>query len=286
MIRLMSCLVVFGAIASTASALTVCHDFTWYKITRADGDNLGKDTLITRLQSADHKYKSIHSFMSNDAKGLAKGQRYLRPGDVVVIGAGNGHSGIMTANGIDHFIQIPGEVGQRRDPMNLPRGPVRAKNANAPEHVFGGHFMGDTLAGMIGKLSGAGPHPVSIYSKVADLKIKMTWNTRTDVDLWVEEPGNVKCWYQNNRTTNGGHLHQDNTTGFGPEHYELARAEPGNFVIKVNYYSGPRNAKVEPTTVTVEVVQFEGTPNARTQRFNATLNNRGETATVHTVRFE
>jgi uncharacterized protein YfaP (DUF2135 family) len=111
--------------------------------------------------------------------------------------------------------------------------------------------------------------------------VTINWNTRTDVDLWVEEPGNHKCWYRNRTTANGGTLLEDNTTGFGPEHYVLARAEPGNYVIKVNYFSGPRNARVEPTTVTVVVTKGEGQP----QTFTAVLNNRGETKTVHTVRF-
>lgn len=282
MIRLLySCTFTLFAV-STASALTVCHDFTLYKVAGTNTDNKSREDLTGALKS--RQYRKIYSFNSDDAKGLAKGQRYLRAGDVVLIGAGNGHSGIMTAQGLDHFIQVPGEVGQRREPTNLPRGPIRGANAASP--AFGGHFVGDTLAGMISRLSGKGPHPVEIWSKVNDLKVTINWNTRTDVDLWIEEPNNTKCSYQNRQTSNGGHLLEDITTGFGPEHYALARAVPGNFVVKVNYFSGPRNAKVEPTTVTVTVTQFEGTANARTQNFTATLNNRGQTATVTTVRFE
>ena len=287
MFRLASCMFALASLATTASALTVCHDFTWHKLTGADGDNLGKEEMIKRLESKDHKYRRIYSFTSTDAAALAKGQRYLRTGDVVVIGTGNGHSGIMTANGLDHFIQVPGEVGQKRAPGNLPKGPTRAKGANAPEDIFGGHFMGDSLERMIGRLSGrGGAQPVAIYSKTDDLKVKITWNTKTDVDLWVEEPNKAKCWYSNRMTVNGGHLLEDITSGFGPEHYAMARAVPGSYVIKVNYYSGPRNAKVEPTTVTIEVTKFAGTPNAQTQTFTKTLNDRSETQTVHTVQFE
>src|SRR5438876_366583 len=89
-----------------ASALTVCHDFTLYKVAGADGDNQGRETLITQLRA--RQYRAILSFSSTDADALAKGQRYLRPGDVIVMGTGNGHSGFMTAQGIEHFIQVPG----------------------------------------------------------------------------------------------------------------------------------------------------------------------------------
>jgi hypothetical protein len=283
MIRLVfACALTWLAAASTASALTVCHDFTLYKVTGSDGDNRGRDEMITQLRS--RQYRPILSANASDTNALAKAQKYLRPGDVIVLGTGDGHSGFMTPSGIEHFIQIPGEVGLRRDPTKLPRGPVRAANANSP--AFGGHFVGDSLAQMIGRLSGRGPQPIEIWSKINDLKVTITWDTRTDVDLWVAEPSGVKCWYQNRKTTNGGHLLEDNTVGFGPEHYLLARAVAGNFTIKVNYFSGPRNGRVEPTAVTIVVTQFEGTPNARPQTFHATLHNRGETVAVHTVRFE
>jgi hypothetical protein len=272
----------FSIATQTASALTVCHDFTYYKVAGVDGDNKGRDDLLTQLRS--RQYRSIFSFNSSDQNAIAKAQRYLRPGDVILIGSGNGHSGFMTAEGIEHFIQVPGELGQRRNPTNLPRGPIRGAKANSP--AFGGHFIGDTLAQMLGRLSSTNPQSVEIWSKTNDLKVTITWNTATDVDLWVEEPNNARCWYQRRQTPNGGTLLEDVTTGFGPEHYALARSVPGNYVIKVNYFSGPRDAKMGPTTVTIVVTQNDGTPNARTQTFTATLRNRGETATVHTVRFE
>jgi hypothetical protein len=275
---------VFGLFAGSqaASALTVCHDFTRYRVAGADGDNLGRGDLIGLLRA--RQYRGILSFNSSDAAALAKAQRFLRPGDVILIGAGNGHSGVMTAGDIEHFIQVPGEVGQRRDPGNLPRGPVRGPRANS--NALGGHFVGDSLVQMLGRLSARGPQPVEIWSTTNDLKVTMTWNTRTDVDLWVEEPSGARCWYRQRQTANGGALLEDVTSGFGPEHYALARAVPGTFTIKANYFSGPRNAKVEPTTVTVIVTQFEGTPSARSQTFTATLRNRGETVTLHSVRFQ
>lgn len=267
-------------------AVRVCHDFTLFKVTNRDWDDLGRNNLTDHLKQQPRKYRNILSFNSSDAAMLAKGQRYLRQGDVVILGTDNGHSGFMTAQGIEHYIMVPGQVREKRDPNRLPAGPTRAANAAAPPHVFGGHFRGDSLVGMLGRLSTRRPQPVEIWSNANDLKVKMTWNTRTDVDLWVEEPNNQKAWFSHRTTTNGGTLLEDVTSGFGPEHYALARAEPGAYTIKVNYYSGPRNARVEPTTVTIVVTEFEGTPRERTQTFTKVLHNRNQTETVHTVRFQ
>ncbi len=279
----LSAVVALVATSADVDALTVCHDFTLYRLLRIDSDNKSRGNLVDELKK--RNYRMIYSFNAADRAALAKGQRYLRTGDVVIMGQGNGHSGIMTAQGLEHFIQVPGESGKRRDPNNLPVGPVVRQVGDVT--LAGGYFRPESLEAMIGRLSGrGGPPPVEIWSKVSDLKVTMTWNTKTDVDLWVEEPGGAKCWYQNRRTNNGGALLEDVTSGFGPEHYALARSVPGVFVIKANYYSGPRNAKVEPTTVTLVVTEFDGMPNARTQTFRVVLNTRGESRVAHTVRFD
>ena len=38
----------------------------------------------------------------------------------------------------------------------------------------------------------------------ADLHVSLTWNTKTDVDLWVLEPDGTKCFWNNPKTKNGG----------------------------------------------------------------------------------
>ena len=114
----------------------------------------------------------------------------------------------------------------------------------------------------------------------SDLAVTITWNTTSDVDLWVTEPGGVRCSYQNPSTSNGGKLLEDNTTGFGPELYTIARAPRGEYVIFVNHYRA-----AGPTTVEVEVTRFAGTPNQTTQRYTVNLQGNGQTAEVCRVRF-
>src|SRR5262249_59916351 len=64
-----------------------------------------------------------------------------------------------------------------------------------------------------------------------DLAVTITWNSKSDVDLWVTEPGGEQCGFSHRQTRNGGKLHEDNTTGFGPEHYTIAKAPAGDYVI-------------------------------------------------------
>ena len=55
----------------------------------------------------------------------------------------------------------------------------------------------------------------------SDLRVTISWNTdATDVDLWVIEPDNTKCYYPNRVTKNGGELTEDMTQGYGPERFQ------------------------------------------------------------------
>jgi len=72
-------------------AISWCHDYSYYRVTGKDSDNLSPGGLRNAL--AKLKYK------------LVQGSTDLRPGDVVIIG--NAHSGFVNAQGsIDHYIQV------------------------------------------------------------------------------------------------------------------------------------------------------------------------------------
>lgn len=63
-----------------------------------------------------------------------------------------------------------------------------------------------------------------------DLRIVLCWNADlTDVDLWVTEPNNEKCFYYNKRTRMGGRMSPDFTQGYGPEEYVLRRGLSGAY---------------------------------------------------------
>jgi hypothetical protein len=65
-----------------------------------------------------------------------------------------------------------------------------------------------------------------------DIRIVMDWNmNNTDIDLWVTDPNNEKCYYSHNRTDIGGRISHDMTQGFGPEQFLLKNAIKGSYKI-------------------------------------------------------
>ena len=71
--RMLLAILLLPILAVSASAVTVCHDFTWWRITTQDGNNLGPTDLKNKLSKATVKYRSIYSCLSSDAAKFAKG---------------------------------------------------------------------------------------------------------------------------------------------------------------------------------------------------------------------
>ncbi len=100
-----------------------------------------------------------------------------------------------------------------------------------------------------------------IKSLPVDIRVVMDWNmNNTDIDLWVTDPNNEKCYYSHNRTAIGGRISHDMTQGFGPEQFLLKNAIKGTYKIEINYY-GDRQATIAgPTTIMAEMFTHYGTP--------------------------
>ena len=117
------------------------------------------------------------------------------------------------------------------------------------------------------ELSAAGASDrVSFFAKVPgrDIKAVLTWDTATDVDLWIIDPTGEKCYYGQRSTKAGGNLDVDVTTGYGPETFSMAKALPGGYSVQVQYYS---SYGVPVTRVNVYLVIYEGTPKEERKQF-------------------
>src|SRR5262249_55842465 len=80
------------------------------------------------------------------------------------------------------------------------------------------------------RLSGLGS-----ANATADLRVTASWNSdNTDVDLWVIEPDNYKCYYGARYSPAGGQISTDLTQGYGPERYQIGTARPGTYRVKVH----------------------------------------------------
>jgi len=120
----------------------------------------------------------------------------------------------------------------------------------------------------------------------SDLRVTISWNTdATDVDLWVIEPDGTKCFYSHNRTKNGGELSQDQTQGYGPERYQVAKAQPGVYTLIVHYFRPNPNLLGGETHVNVRVTRFAGSPQETVERHTVILKQHNEQVEVAKIKF-
>ncbi len=112
---------------------------------------------------------------------------------------------------------------------------------------------------------------ISFFAKVPnrDIKVVLSWDTPTDLDLWVVDPKGNKCYYANRSIPTGGNLDVDVTSGYGPETFTMAKALPGTYAVQVQYYSS--NA-APITRVKIFVVLYEGTSREKVIPYNFVMN--------------
>lgn len=117
-----------------------------------------------------------------------------------------------------------------------------------------------------------------------DLKVYLTWDTdRSDVDLWVTNPGGERVFYSHRTGKNGEALYDDVTTGYGPESYTAPKVRAGEYLIQVNYYGGGRGNFSEARGEVV-VVLDEGKPSEQKHVLPYRLFEVGQTVAVARVK--
>lgn len=93
-----------------------------------------------------------------------------------------------------------------------------------------------------------------------DLRVVMTWEAdNTDIDLWVFDPNNEKCYYKNRYTDIGGFLSRDFTRGYGSEEFLLRKAPKGTYKVKAHFYGNHRQILSSSVTVFVDIFTHYGT---------------------------
>lgn len=135
------------------------------------------------------------------------------------------------------------------------------------------------------------PTPISPVLGTGDLQVTVTWDTDgTDIDTWVQEP--TGDWvYWGNATGPTASLDVDDVNGFGPENVFVPAggAAAGVYKVYVGYYWGPAvtvgAAQFEalPTTVSIQITTFDGTPQKQQQTYTRILTNADSTCTLFAV---
>ena len=93
-----------------------------------------------------------------------------------------------------------------------------------------------------------------------DLRVILVWDAdETDMDLWVVDPNGQSARFDFPLTYQGGKLSRDFASGYGPEEFDLRRAKPGKYAIKINYFGDRRPQALGPVTARLKIFTGFGT---------------------------
>ncbi|SMP34874.1 VIT domain-containing protein [Chryseobacterium profundimaris] len=97
-------------------------------------------------------------------------------------------------------------------------------------------------------------NPKIIAELPVNIRVVINWNKDdTDIDLWVTDPNNERCYYSHKETAIGGRLSDDFTGGFGPEQFLLKKAVKGKYKIQTNFYGEQQTGVAGPTAIMAEI---------------------------------
>lgn len=100
-----------------------------------------------------------------------------------------------------------------------------------------------------------------IRSMPCDVRVVINWDTdNCDMDLWVTDPAEEKCYYGYALTQSGGRISRDFTGGYGPEVFMIKKAAKGEYKVQVNYFGTSSQGLLGPTTVQAELYTNWGRP--------------------------
>ena len=120
-----------------------------------------------------------------------------------------------------------------------------------------------------------------------DIRVVLSWDTdNCDMDLWVTDPTNEKCYYSNFFTYLGGMISEDVTQGYGPEEFMLRKAPKGTYKIEVDYYGSYSQKQLMPVTLRITFYTHFGTDKEEKQETTIGLTNKKEVIEVGSFDFE
>lgn len=113
------------------------------------------------------------------------------------------------------------------------------------------------------------------------LRVVLNWDSdNTDIDLWVTDPADEKCFYSHNRTKSGGRISRDFTGGYGPEEYMIRRPLSGKYRIEANYFGTRQQNLHGPTTIYLDIYTDYGTPQEKKRTITLPLKTNKEIVKV------
>ena len=114
-----------------------------------------------------------------------------------------------------------------------------------------------------------------------DVRVVLSWDTdNCDMDLWVTDPKDEKCYYQNTLTYLGGKISHDVTQGYGPEEFMLKKAENGKYKVQVDYFGTHSQKQLMPVSLRITFYTHFGTPQQKQEETTVRLSNTKEVIEV------
>ena len=114
-----------------------------------------------------------------------------------------------------------------------------------------------------------------------DVRVVLSWDTdNCDMDLWVTDPKDEKCYYQNTLTYLGGKISRDVTQGYGPEEFMLKKAEKGKYKVQVDYFGTRSQKQLMPVNLRITFYTHFGTPQQKQEETTVRLSNAKEVIEV------
>lgn len=114
-----------------------------------------------------------------------------------------------------------------------------------------------------------------------DLRAVLTWDAdNSDMDLWVTDPNDERCYYGHQLTYQGGRMSHDFIGGYGPEEFSLRTAKKGHYKIEVNYFGDRQQVVAGPTSLQLRLTTKFGTGAAVDKLINLRLKDKKETVLV------
>ena len=120
-----------------------------------------------------------------------------------------------------------------------------------------------------------------------DIRVVLSWDTdNCDMDLWVTDPTNEKCYYSNFFTYLGGMISEDITQGYGPEEFMLKKAPKGTYKIEVDYYGSYSQKQLMPITLRITFFTHFGTDKEEKQETTVRVTNEKDVIEVGSFEFK
>ncbi len=119
-----------------------------------------------------------------------------------------------------------------------------------------------------------------------NIRIVLNWDAdNTDMDLWVTDPKNEKCYYEHKETQIGGLLSNDFTRGYGPEEFLLKKAITGKYKVQANYYGSSQQRVAGPVTVYLQLFTNYGEPEEELKEVTVRLSKNKEVVEIGELNF-